>query len=376
MSDDKVSDDKNAGTSAVKESTSAGGSAYGCAASRGSPEPQTPQQPAHHRNRRRPRPQAIRTVRAAQGPRRTRPCRKTPAEQGCAPTNPVPPAGSANTPPDAPTLYYPAAPSPRGPKLIPGASVAGGRYRLLAPHGGTRGLQFWQALDVKLDREVALTFVDAEQRGDDNAQSGSAGRALPHPAPGPDQLAGPGPGPRRRPRQLGRHRRRRVDAWPIAAGDGRDDAVADRRRHARSAPRGRCRGRSPRRVARCPSITRTGCASASTATPYSRSRPRLPTPIPPATCAVSAPCSTPSSPLGGRWQTRRQPDPSARCPPPARPTATRPGIPSSRGYPSGGAVRHLGRGHARHCKPRAESALPPPCSTFSIRHPSSTTRRN
>ena len=55
-------------------------------------------------------------------------------------------------------------PIPRGPKLIPGASVAGGRYRLLTPHGGSRGLQFWQALDVKLDREVALTFVDAEQR--------------------------------------------------------------------------------------------------------------------------------------------------------------------------------------------------------------------
>ena len=52
---------------------------------------------------------------------------------------------------------------PRGPRLIPGASVAGGRYRLLASHGGARGLKFWQALDVKLDREVALTFVDADQ---------------------------------------------------------------------------------------------------------------------------------------------------------------------------------------------------------------------
>lgn len=54
--------------------------------------------------------------------------------------------------------------NPRGPKLIPGASVAGGRYRLLAPHGGARGLKFWQALDTKLDREVALTFVDSEQK--------------------------------------------------------------------------------------------------------------------------------------------------------------------------------------------------------------------
>ncbi|GAA4485005.1 murein biosynthesis integral membrane protein MurJ [Rhodococcus olei] len=54
--------------------------------------------------------------------------------------------------------------TPRGPQLIAGASVAGGRYRLLAPHGGARGLKFWQAHDTKLDREVALTFVDAEQR--------------------------------------------------------------------------------------------------------------------------------------------------------------------------------------------------------------------
>lgn len=57
----------------------------------------------------------------------------------------------------------------RGPKLIPGASVAGGRYRLLAGCGGARGLRFWQALDVKLDREVALTFVDADQKDADNS---------------------------------------------------------------------------------------------------------------------------------------------------------------------------------------------------------------
>lgn len=57
----------------------------------------------------------------------------------------------------------------RGPKLIPGASVAGGRYRLLAGHGGARGLKFWQALDVKLDREVALTFVDADQKSSENS---------------------------------------------------------------------------------------------------------------------------------------------------------------------------------------------------------------
>ncbi len=43
--------------------------------------------------------------------------------------------------------------------LIPGASIANGRYRLLVFHGGPDKLQFWQALDTALDRQVALTFV-------------------------------------------------------------------------------------------------------------------------------------------------------------------------------------------------------------------------
>ncbi|HEY5855244.1 MAG TPA: lipid II flippase MurJ [Aldersonia sp.] len=83
------------------------------------------------------------------------------------------PTGSSGTdtgvlPPTPPPVRAPGVPRrphqpPRGPRLIPGASVAGGRYRLLASHGGARGLKFWQALDVKLDREVALTFVDANQ---------------------------------------------------------------------------------------------------------------------------------------------------------------------------------------------------------------------
>ncbi|MCX2929298.1 murein biosynthesis integral membrane protein MurJ [Mycobacterium sp. CVI_P3] len=46
--------------------------------------------------------------------------------------------------------------------LMPGASIAGGRYRLLVFHGGPPGLQFWQALDTALDRQVALTFVDPD----------------------------------------------------------------------------------------------------------------------------------------------------------------------------------------------------------------------
>ena len=47
--------------------------------------------------------------------------------------------------------------------ISPGATVANGRYRLLAFHGGPAGLQFWQALDTSLDRQVALTFVDPER---------------------------------------------------------------------------------------------------------------------------------------------------------------------------------------------------------------------
>lgn len=47
--------------------------------------------------------------------------------------------------------------------LTPGLSIAGGRYRLLVRHGGTPVLQFWQALDTALDRQVALTFVDPNQ---------------------------------------------------------------------------------------------------------------------------------------------------------------------------------------------------------------------
>jgi putative peptidoglycan lipid II flippase len=46
--------------------------------------------------------------------------------------------------------------------LIPGASIGGGRYRLLVFHGGPPNLQFWQALDTALDRQVALTFVDPD----------------------------------------------------------------------------------------------------------------------------------------------------------------------------------------------------------------------
>jgi len=46
--------------------------------------------------------------------------------------------------------------------LIPGGVIANGRYRLLVFHGGPPNLQFWQALDTALDRQVALTFVNPD----------------------------------------------------------------------------------------------------------------------------------------------------------------------------------------------------------------------
>ncbi|RWA21239.1 hypothetical protein MBRU_14930 [Mycolicibacterium brumae DSM 44177] len=46
--------------------------------------------------------------------------------------------------------------------LVPGALVSDGRYRLLVCHGGPEHLQFWQALDTALDRQVALTFIDPD----------------------------------------------------------------------------------------------------------------------------------------------------------------------------------------------------------------------
>jgi putative peptidoglycan lipid II flippase len=53
-------------------------------------------------------------------------------------------------------------------QLIPGAIIAGGRYRLLVFHGGPPHLQFWHALDTALDRQVALTFIDPDGQLPDN----------------------------------------------------------------------------------------------------------------------------------------------------------------------------------------------------------------
>ena len=81
---------------------------------------------------------------------------RPPADYGGDPTRESLPFDAPREPP------IEAATSDEDVHLIPGATIAGGRYRLLVFHGGPPNLQFWQALDTALDRQVALTFVDPE----------------------------------------------------------------------------------------------------------------------------------------------------------------------------------------------------------------------
>lgn len=48
----------------------------------------------------------------------------------------------------------------RGPRLVPGAPVSDGRFRLLVEHGSASGARFWEALERGTKRRVALVFVD------------------------------------------------------------------------------------------------------------------------------------------------------------------------------------------------------------------------
>lgn len=48
----------------------------------------------------------------------------------------------------------------RGPRLVAGAPVCGGRYRLLADHGGTPAARAWQARETATGDVVALTIID------------------------------------------------------------------------------------------------------------------------------------------------------------------------------------------------------------------------
>jgi putative peptidoglycan lipid II flippase len=81
---------------------------------------------------------------------------RPPADYGGDPTREPLSVGMPNEPP------IEAATAEDDVHLIPGATIAGGRYRLLVFHGGPPHLQFWHALDTALDRQVALTFVDPE----------------------------------------------------------------------------------------------------------------------------------------------------------------------------------------------------------------------
>lgn len=46
------------------------------------------------------------------------------------------------------------------PRLMAGALVANGEFRLLAPHGESNGAKFWHAREVATEKEVALVFID------------------------------------------------------------------------------------------------------------------------------------------------------------------------------------------------------------------------
>lgn len=84
------------------------------------------------------------------------PSGRPPADYGGDPTREPLSAGMPNEP------AIEAATADDDVHLIPGATIASGRYRLLVFHGGPPHLQFWHAMDTVLDRQVALTFVDPD----------------------------------------------------------------------------------------------------------------------------------------------------------------------------------------------------------------------
>ena len=73
-----------------------------------------------------------------------RPRGRPPADYGGDPTREPMSFGMPNEPP------IEAATADDDVHLIPGATIAGGRYRLLVFHGGPPHLQFWHAMDTAL----------------------------------------------------------------------------------------------------------------------------------------------------------------------------------------------------------------------------------
>ncbi len=140
--------------------------------------------------------------------------------------------------------------------LIPGAVIGGGRYRLLVFHGGPPTLQFWQALDTALDRQVALTFVDPDATLSDDAVAEDPGA---HSQAEPTRHARRRPGSRRRQHRIGRSGGVRVDSRRIPGRGRRNVTLPDRRRAGDPIVGGRGRGGPPRRVLRCRLITPAAC---------------------------------------------------------------------------------------------------------------------
>ena len=181
-------------------------------------------------------------------------------------------------------------------------------------------LQFWQALDTALDRQVALTFVDPDGRP---ARRRATGDPVPHPAAQPHRQARYRPRARRRAHRLRRPGGLRVDPRRLAAGGRRHRTVSRRRR------RGPCsRWPPPPRpptapASRCRSTTPAGCGSASKATSCWPTRRPCPTPARRTTSAASAPRCTPCWSTGGHC---RSPGCAAGW---RRHSAIRPAIPSN-----------------------------------------------
>ncbi|WP_246394797.1 murein biosynthesis integral membrane protein MurJ [Corynebacterium anserum] len=72
-------------------------------------------------------------------------------------------AASANT--IMPVLPPLSAGRVRGPRLVPGAPVCNGQYRLLADHGGSSAARLWQAREMATGDVVALTIMDPAVMG-------------------------------------------------------------------------------------------------------------------------------------------------------------------------------------------------------------------
>lgn len=64
----------------------------------------------------------------------------------------------------------------RGPRLVPGAPVLGGQYRLLADHGGSAAARLWQARELSTGEVKALTIMDPAVHGGHKGRDESTGR--------------------------------------------------------------------------------------------------------------------------------------------------------------------------------------------------------